>query len=75
MINKREPANENLSSLAGGRGDRHYSLYAGLNYYYYCDNLNNKVMLGIEWERMENSLTDLASYDGTTLWCAFRTSF
>lgn len=69
-----EPANENLPSLAGGRGDRHYSLYAGLNYYY-CQNLNNKVMLGIEWERMENSLTSLASYDGTTLWCAFRTSF
>ncbi len=68
------PANENLPELAAGRGDRHYSLYAGLNYHY-CGNLANKIMLGVEWERMENSRTNLTTYDGTTLWLAYRTSF
>lgn len=68
------PANEDLPSLFVGRGDRHYSLYAGFNYHF-CANPHLKVMVGAEWERMENSATDLTVYDGTTLWVAFRTSF
>lgn len=68
------PANENLPSLDSGRGNRHYSLYAGLNYHY-CSNLANKIMLGVEWERMENSATNLTTYDGVTWWLAYRTSF
>ena len=69
-----EPANADLPSLASGRGDRHYSLYAGLNYHF-CGCPHVKVMLGVEWERMDNSATDLTAYDGTTWWVAFRTSF
>ncbi len=69
-----EPANENLPSLAAGRGDIHYSLYAGLNYHY-CGTLSNKVMLGVEWERMENSETNLTPYEGVTWWLAYRTAF
>jgi len=68
------PANEDLPSLDNGRGDVHYSLYAGLNYHY-CSSLANKIMLGVEWERMENSSTNLTVYDGVTWWLAFRTSF
>jgi len=67
-------ANENLPSLAAGRGDIHYSLYAGLNYHY-CSNLANKILLGVEWERMENSQTNLTPYEGITWWMAYRTSF
>ena len=67
-------ANEDLPSLDSGRGDRHYSLYAGLNYHY-CGTLSNKIMLGVEWERMDNSATDLTVYDGITWWLAYRTSF
>lgn len=67
-------ANENLPSLAGGRGDIHYSLYAGLNYHY-CGNLANKILVGVEWERMENSVTNTASYEGITWWMGFRTAF
>lgn len=67
-------ANENLPTLDNGRGDVHYSLYAGLNYHY-CSNLANKIILGVEWERMENSGTKLTVYDGVTWWLAYRTSF
>jgi len=67
-------ANENLPDLAGGFGDTHYSLYAGLNYHY-CSNLANKIILGVEWERMENSKTNLTPYEGVTWWLAYRTSF
>jgi len=69
-----QAANENIPTLASGRGDRHYSLYAGLNYHY-CSNLANKIMIGVEWERMDNSKTNLTVYDGITTWVAFRTAF
>jgi hypothetical protein len=69
-----ETANENIPELSSGRGDRHYSLYAGLNYHY-CSNLANKIIIGVEWERMDNSETNLTVYDGITTWVAFRTAF
>jgi hypothetical protein len=68
-----EAANENLPLLASGRGDRHYSCYAGVNYFIHYPNI--RVMAGLEWERMENSETRLTVYDGLTGWLAFRTFF
>lgn len=68
-----EPGNEDLPALAGGRGDRHASLYAGLNWYLIHPHL--KWMAGLEWERMENSATGVTVYDGITGWLAMRIHF
>ena len=68
-----DPDNEDLPALAGGRGDRHYSLYAGLNWFFVHPHL--KLMTGLEWERMENSATAATVYDGFTGWMAMRVHF
>jgi hypothetical protein len=65
--------NEDLPALARGRGDRHASLYAGLNWFIVHPHL--KLMTGIEWERMENSKTGTTAYDGITGWVAMRVHF
>jgi hypothetical protein len=68
-----EIENEDLPSLANGRGDRHASLYAGLNRFIVHPHL--KLMTGIEWEWMENSGTGTTVYDGLTGWMAMRLHF
>ena len=68
-----DPANENLPALANGRGDRHYSLYAGLTWFIHHPNL--RLMAGVEWERMERSDLNQTVYDGTTCWLAARLFF
>jgi len=68
-----EPANENLPALASGRGDRHFSLYAGLTWFIHHPNL--RFMAGVEWNRMERSDLHQTVYDGTTCWLAARMFF
>jgi Phosphate-selective porin O and P len=65
--------NEDLPALADGRGDEHYSLYSGLNYYFCYPNV--KAMTGIEWEQMQRSDTHSTVYDGVTYWLALRCYF
>jgi hypothetical protein len=70
---RRELENEDLPALARGRGDRHASFYAGLNWFIVHPHL--KWMTGIEWERLENSATGTTVYDGITGWLAMRVYF
>jgi hypothetical protein len=68
-----EAANENLPALASGRGDRHYSIYGGVTWFAHHPNL--RLMAGVEWERMEQSDSGQAVYDGVTTWLAARVFF
>lgn len=60
-----------IPSLANGRGDKLHSLYLGLNYYLCSDNA--KIMLGVEYDNLQSSSTDI--YQGISSWIAFRTYF
>lgn len=53
-----------------GRGDKHHSLYAGLNYYLCGDNA--KIMTGVEYETLDTPVGDESA---TTLWSAVRFYF
>ena len=57
-------------SAVDRRGNKHGSLYAGLNYYLHGH--HSKIMTGLEWERLsgENS-----AQEATTLWTAYRMYF
>ncbi len=54
----------------GGRGDKHHSLYAGLNHYL-CGH-NAKIQGGIEYQTMD---TPAGSFDTWTYLLGFRTNF
>lgn len=58
------------TDLDGGRGDKHHSIYTGLNYHF-CGN-NSKVMAGVEYETLNGMKGDVKS---TTLWLAYRIYF
>lgn len=62
---KNAPADVN-----GGRGDKHHSLYAGLNYYL-CGH-NAKIQAGVEYQNMD---TPAGDFDTLTYLLAFRTNF
>ena len=62
---KNAPANVN-----SGRGDKHHSLYAGLNYYL-CGH-NAKIQGGLEYQRMD---TPAGDFDTLTYLLGFRTNF
>jgi len=57
--------------IAGGRGDRHNSLYAGLNYYLCSENL--KVMGGVQYDDISSEGSHV--YSGWTSMVAVRTFF
>jgi hypothetical protein len=65
------PDNENIPLLAGGRGDEHHSIYAGLNWLVCSHNL--KLMAGLEWESMDSRSARV--YDGLTFWLGLRSFF
>ena len=66
---RRAGAREDFPELANGRGDEHYSLYAGINRLY-CEH-QQKVMFGIEYDSLQQNDTNL--YDGWSLYAAYRT--
>ena len=59
-----------LGDVNGGRGDRHDSLYAGLNYY--LAGHNAKIQAGIEYQEMD---TPSGKFDSLSLLLAFRAYF
>jgi len=59
-----------LADVNGGRGDRHDSFYAGLNYY--LSGHNAKIQAGVEYQNMD---TPRGDFDSTTLLLAFRSYF
>ncbi len=63
-------AGKNAAVDNGGRGDKHHSLYAGLNYYL-CGH-NAKIQAGIEYQTLDTPVGDL---DTMTYLLAFRTNF
>lgn len=63
--------NENIPSLASGRGDEHHNLYLGLNYYLCGD--NSKIMAGVEWDHLESDNDSV--YQGFTYAVAYRMYF
>ncbi|MCP5534675.1 MAG: hypothetical protein H7A51_00400 [Akkermansiaceae bacterium] len=62
---------ENIPTLAGGRGDEHHSIYLGLNYYLCGD--NSKIMAGVEWDDISSNGNDV--YQGITYGLAYRMFF
>lgn len=63
-----------LPDLPGERGNRYHSLYGGLNYYIYGDQL--KVMLGVEYENFADTMTkDPFTVNSVTFWGAVRMFF
>lgn len=62
---------ENIPTLAVGRGDQHHSAYLGLNYYF-CGN-NSKVMGGIEYDDFKSDRTKV--YQGLSYFLAYRMYF
>lgn len=62
---------ENIPTLAGGRGDKHHSAYLGLNYYF-CGN-NSKVMGGVEYDDFKSGSTKV--YQGLSYFLAYRMYF
>lgn len=66
-------AGNDPASLNGGRGDRHHSAYAGLNYHL-CGN-NAKVMGGVEYQTMRGDAGTRGKFDTLTWLVAFRTFF
>lgn len=60
-----------LAQLNNRYGERHRSIYLGLNYYMPDD--RNKIMLGLEWEEL--STADGADAEMATCWAAYRMYF
>lgn len=58
------------ADVNGGRGDKHHSLYVGLNYYF-CGH-NAKIQGGIEYQTMDTARGD---FDTLTYLLAFRANF
>ena len=59
-----------LADVNSGRGDRHDSFYAGLNYY--LSGHNAKIQAGVEYQNMD---TPRGDFDTLTLLLAFRSFF
>ena len=66
---RRAGAREDFPELTNGRGDEHYSLYAGINRLF-CEH-QQKVMFGIEYDSLQQD--DINLYDGWSLYAAYRT--
>ncbi len=57
-------------AVNSGRGDEHYSAYAGLNFYLHGD--KSKIMTGIEYDNLDTSAGDVKAL---TTWLAYRMYF
>jgi hypothetical protein len=68
--NSRYLRRDNGGDTNSGRGDTHFSMYGGLNYYICGDNM--KIMTGIEWETLDTPDGDV---DAFTYWLAYRMYF
>ena len=68
---RRADDRDGLGLANGGRGDKHHSLYLGVNYLL-CGH-NAKVMAGIEYDDISSAGTDV--YDGWSYFLGFRTYF
>jgi hypothetical protein len=63
---------EHGGDVNDGRGDRHESIYAGLNLYF-CEG-KSKFMAGVEYETLDTNAGN-GEVDISTLWLAYRTYF
>jgi len=59
------------ADINNGYGDKHKSLYAGINYYICGD--HTKAMLGFQWDDLTSRNKDI--YQGLTIWTALRIYF
>ena len=66
---RRAGARENLPTFANGRGDEHYSVYAGLNKLL-CGH-QHKLMFGVEYDSLHRDGNEL--FRGWTAFTAYRT--
>ena len=66
---RRAGARDNIPTLANGRGDEHYSVYAGLNKLF-CSH-QHKLMFGVEYDSLHRDGNRL--FRGWTLFTTYRT--
>ena len=70
-VRRSESAEEETVIPLGGRGDKHHSVYLGLNYYIWDHNM--KIMSGLEYDDIESGGLDV--FSGWTSFLAVRTYF
>lgn len=66
---RRAGSRDNIPSLVNGRGDEHYSVYAGINRLF-CEH-QQKVMFGVEYDSISSNGAEV--FEGWSLFAAYRT--